>query len=157
MPYNGTVQKRTIGEYMKNQIWNAMQVIGRLYEEYLEPVCMQYALTRAELDVLLFLANNPEYDRAADIIEIRHVAKSHVSLSVKTLMAKGYLKGSYSQANARDVHLKVTAKAASSIAAGRKAQKEFEKILLKGLSKDDIRHLQESTQKIIENAEGEMK
>jgi MarR family transcriptional regulator for hemolysin len=142
---------------MKNQMWNTMQVIGRLYEEYLEPVCTEHALTRTELDVLLFLSNYPEYDRAADIIEVRHVAKSHVSLSVKSLMAKGYLKGSYSQANARDVHLKVTAKADSSIAAGRKAQKEFEKILLKGLSKDDIRHLQESTQKIIENAEGEIK
>ncbi|NLH64179.1 MAG: winged helix-turn-helix transcriptional regulator [Erysipelotrichaceae bacterium] len=142
---------------MENKIWNAMQVIGRLYEEYLEPVCTQYALTRSELDVLLFLSNYPQYDRAADIIEIRHVAKSHVSLSVKSLMSKGYLKGSYSPENQRDVHLKVTAKADKMIVSGRKAQKEFEKILLKGLSKDAIRHLQESTQKIIENAEGEIK
>ncbi len=72
-------------------------------------------------------------------------------------MSKGYLKGSYSPENQRDVHLKVTAKADKMIVSGRKAQKEFEKILLKGLSKDDIRHLQESTQKIIENAEGEIK
>ena len=36
------------------------------YSRLMEPVCKKWDLTHNELDVLLFLANNPEQNRAAD-------------------------------------------------------------------------------------------
>ena len=48
------------------------------YARLLEPICKKWDLTRNELDVMLFLANNPDYDRAADIVTNRGLAKSHV-------------------------------------------------------------------------------
>ena len=86
---------------MKFLLWDSLNAFTKLYDDILQPVGEKYHLTRAELDILLFLANNPQYDRAADIIEVRKVAKSHVSASVKELLAKGYLKGTYDDGNQR--------------------------------------------------------
>lgn len=40
------------------------------YSRLMEPVCKKWNLTHNELDVLLFLANNPEQNRAADIVQV---------------------------------------------------------------------------------------
>ena len=59
------------------------------YARLLEPICKKWELTRNELDVMLFLANNPDYDRAVDIVNHRGLAKSHVSMSVTSLENRG--------------------------------------------------------------------
>ena len=61
-------------------LWELPAPIKALYADCMEPVCHTYHITRMELDILLFLANNPKYDTAAEIIEIRYLAKSHVSI-----------------------------------------------------------------------------
>ena len=33
-----------------------------LYSVCMEPVCREHGITRTELDILLFLANNPKYE-----------------------------------------------------------------------------------------------
>ena len=33
--------------------------------------------------ILLFLANNPEYDTASEIVRVRQLTKSHVSASIE--------------------------------------------------------------------------
>ena len=71
---------------------DTITTIKKLYTVSLEPVCKQYDLTRMELDILLFLANNPQYDSAKDIIERRKLTKSHVSTSIKSLTKNNYLK-----------------------------------------------------------------
>ena len=68
---------------MKKWLWDSMNTMTKLYESHLLPVCEKYDLTKAELDILLFFANNPQYDRAVDVIEVRKVAKSHANQEVK--------------------------------------------------------------------------
>ena len=70
---------------MDIRYFEAMQDVGKQYTHQLEPVCRQWKVTGNELAVLLFLSNNPGYDRAADLVERRGMTKSHVSLSVGTL------------------------------------------------------------------------
>lgn len=48
--------------------------VKTLYSEFVSPVCAKYGLTRIELDILLFLANNTRYDTATDIVEVRFLA-----------------------------------------------------------------------------------
>ena len=97
----------------------------KLYAQTLEDVCAAHALTRNELDVLLFLANNPEYDRAADIVAHRGMAKSHVSLSVSTLEEKGFLVRREDGEDRRTVHLKLTELAQPVVELGRARQQAF--------------------------------
>lgn len=138
---------------MKFLLWDSLNAFTKLYDDILQPVGEKYHLTRAELDILLFLANNPQYDRAADIIEVRKVAKSHVSASVKELLAKGYLKGTYDDGNQRDIHLHVTKKADSIISDGRREQDKFRKTIFNGMSQTEMNALDRSLQKLIQNAE----
>lgn len=49
---------------------------------------MRYHLSAAEVDILLFLANNSQFDLATDIVRVRKMQKSHVSLAVNGLCEK---------------------------------------------------------------------
>ena len=58
-----------------------------------------------EFNILLFLANNPEFDTAAQIIKKRAFTKSHVSMSVRSLEERGLLTGEYYGTDRRTIHL----------------------------------------------------
>lgn len=70
--------------------------VKTLYSEFVSPVCAKYGLTRIELDILLFLANNTHYDTATDIVEVRFLAKSQVSAAIKNLEARAACGGNTS-------------------------------------------------------------
>ena len=64
---------------------DTIQLAKKRYAQLLDPLCDTWDLNKTEVDILLFLANNPGLDRAADIVRIRQITKSHVSLSVSNL------------------------------------------------------------------------
>ncbi len=145
---------------MKFVIWNAIDAAIKLYNELLFPVCEKHNLTKSELDILLFLANNPEYDRAADIIDVRKVSKAHVSASVHSLLEKGFLMKNAEKENKRDIHLAVTKQAGTIITDGRSAQNAFDQAILKGLTHEDLKTLQTISAKFLKNCrqyEGKLK
>ena len=61
-----------------------VRTLKRAYDAALKPVAEAHGLTRNEVDVLLFLANNPGYDTARDIVELRGLTKSHICQSGKS-------------------------------------------------------------------------
>ena len=63
----------------------------RFYARQFEPAAAKYGLSQLEIDILLFLHNNPERNTARDIVEMRGFAKSNVSNAVESLRQKGYL------------------------------------------------------------------
>ena len=113
--------------------------VKTLYSEFVSPVCAKYGLTRIELDILLFLANNTRYDTATDIVEVRFLAKSQVSAAIKNLEARGCLRrGDPAQ---------------PMIAAGRSAQEQFGAALLDGFTPEELEHMQRSMERIRKNVE----
>lgn len=82
------------------------------YTGLIDPVCKKYGLTQMEFNILLFLANNPEFDTAAQITKKRAFTKSHVSMSVRSLEERGLLTGEYHGTDRRTIHLKLTDAAA---------------------------------------------
>lgn len=121
------------------------------YSRFLEPVCRELGLTRSELDVLLFLANNPDYNRAVDIVSHRGMSKSHVSLSVSTLESKGLLRRQEDPADRRTVHLELTGSADRIVEAGRAAQRAFVEKLHEGISREEMEAMGKIALKINEN------
>lgn len=63
----------------------------RLYRQMFQPLSARYGLTQLEIDILLFLRNNPTYNTARDITAMRGFAKSNVSQAVDRLRQRGYL------------------------------------------------------------------
>ena len=51
--------------------WDKIKIFSTLYEPLTEPLREQYHLTQLEFDTLLFLYNNPEYNKATDIAKMR--------------------------------------------------------------------------------------
>lgn len=63
----------------------------RLYAQAFQPIFQRYGLSQLEIDVLLFLHNNPGCNTARDIVELRGFSKSNVSTAVESLRKRGYL------------------------------------------------------------------
>ena len=123
------------------------------YYRKLEPVCRKWALTHNELDVVLFLKNHPEVDRASDIVFRRGIAKSHVSQSVAALEGRGFLTRQTDARDRRAVHLRLTDSAAPMIADAVQAQQDFFHRLVCGLSDTDVANWNVIAEKLLASIE----
>ena len=126
-----------------------------LYERTVMPVCKTYGLTYMEFTVLMFLKNNPQYDTAAQIVKVRRLTKSHVSVSLKGLQERGLVKGVYFPGNQKTLHLQLTELATPIVEAGLAAQKEFGAKLVRGFTAEEVAQLQKLTEKLHENMKQE--
>lgn len=128
------------------------QFLKKLYHNLLEEVEDRYQMRGMEIDVLLFLANNPDYDTAKDIVELRSLTKSHVSQAVDALMHKGYLTGVRDEKDRRCIHLVLEESAKPAVEEARRKQRECIQILLQGIPEEEKLVFQRVNQKIYENA-----
>ena len=124
---------------------------ARLYQQMLAPARKASGLTQAELDILLFLANNPEYDTASDIVALRRLAKSNVSVGIRNLEAKGFLIRRPDERDRRVEHLALTPAALTPVELGRAGQRKFGALLLQGFSPEDRLILESLMGRIQEN------
>ena len=67
------------------------QKVALAYGAVCKPLCRELGLTQTAFDILLFLANNPSYRTARDIVEVRHIKANLVSVNVDKLVQEGYL------------------------------------------------------------------
>lgn len=125
----------------------------KAYSRQLEPVCRKWNLTRSEVDVLLFLYNNPRFDRAADIVSRRGMTKSHVSMSVASLADKGLLERQGSAEDRRTAHLRLLEPGVTIAAEAREAQQQFFDMLYEGVSQEELELWRKITQTVYRNIE----
>ncbi|WP_412185828.1 MarR family winged helix-turn-helix transcriptional regulator [[Ruminococcus] lactaris] len=135
---------------MKNYFAHCVDV-EELYENMVSPVCEKYELTYMEFTVLMFLTNNPQYDTATQIVKYHHLAKSHVSISIRSLQERGLILGEHKGGNHRTIHLSVADKARDIIADGRVVQGKFCEIVFAGFSKEEIEALHRFTEQVNRN------
>jgi len=126
-----------------------------LYEKAVMPVCKAHGLTYMEFTVLMFLQNNPKYDTAAQLVKIRRLSKSHVSVSVRGLQEKGLVKGVYYPGNQKTLHLQLTEEAMPIVEEGIAAQMRFGAKLVEGFTPEEVAQLQYLTDKLHENMKQE--
>ena len=136
---------------MDNNYFDSIQPAKREYARTLEPVCKQHALTRNEVDILLFLFNNPQYDRAADIVNLRGITKSHVSLSVGALEEKGLLGRKEQPTDRRTVHLELTENGQQIAHQAHDLQVSFFTALYQGITAQEMEVWQRIREKIAKN------
>ena len=136
--------------------WEDQKIVTSFYSQCVKPVCEKYALTRMEFDILMFLSNNPEYNTASDIVRIRLLTKSHVSISLKELETCGLVKTAFQNNNRKTIHISIEEKAAPVIADGKLAQQDFAQKLLQGFSLEEVEMYSKLFQRTCENARKEM-
>lgn len=106
------------------------------YNEMCKPICKKLKLSQTAFDILMFLANNPEYKTARDIVEIRKIKANLVSVNVERLVEEGYLKRKAVEGDRRKVHLVCTEKAQPIIEKGQEFQKAFTEKLFENIDEE---------------------
>lgn len=109
------------------------------YKAAQKKVCKAWNVPEVSLDILLFLANNPEYTTARDIVEVRSIKANLVSQHVDRMVREGYLCRKEVQGDRRKRDLSLTEKAMPIIEAGRRMQTDFFETLFYGVSEGEKR------------------
>lgn len=100
------------------------------YSAMCKPLCQQIKLPQTAFDILMFFANNPQYQTARDVVEIRKLKANLVSVNVDKLVSEGYLERHAAPDDRRKTLLLCTQKAQSIIEQGRAVQELFRERLL---------------------------
>ena len=137
---------------MEYSFWEEQSMIEILYAKFTEPVCRKFDLTKTELDILLFLANNTMYDSASEIVRRRHISKAHVSLSLRTLEERKMVTAAYAANNHRTLHLSLLPAADAVVAAGRDAQRRFYQAATEDFSQQERKQFCKALDRIAVNA-----
>ena len=103
---------------------------SQAYSAVCKPLCQELKLPQTAFDILMFLANNPDYKTARDIVEVRHIKANLVSMNVDKLVQEGLLERRAVPGDRRKTELLCTEKAGPIIARGRAVQNAFFKRLL---------------------------
>ena len=98
---------------------------GLAYSAVCKPLCQKLHLPQTAFDILMFLANNPSYTTARDIVEVRHIKANLVSVNVDKLVQEGLLERRPVPGDRRKTELLCTEKARPVIERGRAVQNAF--------------------------------
>ena len=123
----------------------------KAYETFCQPVCKKYQLSQTSFDVLMFLANNPEYNTARDICEIRGIRTGIASVAVDLLVKSGYIQRQPDASDRRITRLILTEKSEEFVQSGRLSQREFGMQMTAGISKEEMDAYMKTAQKFRAN------
>ena len=123
----------------------------KVYENCCNPVCRENGINQTAFDVIMFLFNNPEYNTARDICEIRGIRSGIASVAVENLAQNGYLERKTDASDRRKQRLILTEKAEKVAEAGRIAQRKFFDLLCSGISQEEMQVYERITEKMAAN------
>lgn len=112
--------------------------MGLAYEKTLLPLARESGMPHTAINILLFIANNPEYATASCICEMRGLKRPVVSTHVEHLVQRGYIVRRAVPGDRRKDALICTEKAIELINKGRERQFQFVSAVLDGISEEDL-------------------
>lgn len=126
------------------QFMNFMNHLEKDYQKIVNELSEEFRLKPVQIDILLFLANNPEYKTAQAIVGVRKIAKSHASLAIKELCDQGYLEKVINPNNKKENLLMILEKSNTVINNGQNRQMDFFEKVFKGLNSNQLTQLNRS-------------
>lgn len=129
-----------------------MHSAKQLYRRAFEPLIAQYGVNQLETDVLLFLHNNPDFDTAQRICDLRGLRKSNVSCAVERLCIRGWLARARDEKNRRVVHLSLKEEAMPFITKAAQVQRQVFSRMGEGLTPEEKRLAESLIQKLMDRA-----
>ena len=95
------------------------------YSAAMQPLSREFAIPQTAAEILLFLANNPDYSTAGDIVNVRKIKANLVSVNVEKLAKDGYIERTNIEGDRRKIRLSLTEKAQPIVERGRQLQQSF--------------------------------
>lgn len=110
-----------------------------LYQAYCircKSLCRELRMPQTAFDILMFLANNPNYNTAKDIVELRGLKANLVSVNVERLVQEGYLDRQDFPGDRRKTVLVCTEKARPVVKKGQELQSSFSEAIFRDVDPD---------------------
>lgn len=126
--------------------------LKRTYDTYILDMLDTFHMTKLEIDILGFLANNPDYDTAKDIEIVRQFKKSNISTAVDALIHKGMITKIQDEEDRRIMHLKLMEDASPIVKKIQAVQETFFIQIFQNISKPEIEQYFSTFMKMIDNA-----
>ena len=129
---------------MRIPIFNVEQMLkgyARLREAYSRFCAHSIAgetFSPNEMNVLIFLSNNPSINTAKELTVTLGVSKGLVCRSVDALVRRGYLTAQEDMRDHRILHLKLTPKAAPVIGQLRVSMDQFSQVVTRDIADEDL-------------------
>lgn len=111
----------------------------------------KYKLTKNELIIISYLAENSESNLSSDIVKNLGFSKSHVSLSVTNLIKSGYLNTISNKQDKKKMHLVLKDKASEIINDIKTVKTNFENQLFSGFSDNEKKQFSALLKKVVRN------
>lgn len=127
--------------------------LSKAYSKTCKPLCHELKIPQTAFDILLFLANNPEYKTARDIVEVRKIKANLVSVNVDKLVNEGYLERKSVEGDRRKIHLICTEKSREIIKKGQALQQSFIENLFFRMDEETRKVLQQGMMQMENNIE----
>ena len=135
---------------MTMEMFNYGNFIKKIVEKAYLEMTRKYNLTNNEIAVVSYLSIS-EKDTASDIVNELLFSKSHVSLSVDSLVKKGLIEKVQDQQDKKISHLLLTEKADPMINDLCLRKKEIEEIFFKGFTREEKTQFQMLIEKMVSN------
>ncbi|WP_294578329.1 MarR family winged helix-turn-helix transcriptional regulator [uncultured Thomasclavelia sp.] len=130
--------------------------ILKYYNSLFEELQKKYQITQIEIDILAFLANNPQYHYAQEIVDIRRISKAHVSIGIEKLVKRGYLNRTPNPNNRRCNLLEITKEATVVIGEIQMIQSNYKKQLYQGIEEQEKELYDQILMKMYQNIGGKV-
>ena len=124
--------------FTASKMFNSANRFVEAYHAALQPICRDTGLPPMAVDILMFVANNPDNDTAKDICRCRGLKAGIVSVHIDRLVNEGLLLRQDVPDDRRKTRLVCMEEAGGIIERGRELQKNFAQRLLSGLSDAEI-------------------
>lgn len=116
--------------------WRFFSLCEKENDRAVKLAAAETALDPSEVKVLLFLANNPSFHTASEVVRWKKMSKAQVSLAVRALTERGYLR--QEQGSGKTIRLTVTPAAEEAVRLGREKQMTLLGRMYRGFSPEEL-------------------
>ena len=115
-----------------------MRKAGTVFEKYYDSLLKSVGLNGTSFQVLMFFADNPEYNTARDLCRMMSMKTGIVSVSIEQLSSAGLLERKTDPDDRRIQRLYLTEQARPVVEEGRQIRRQFLERLKQGMSEEEF-------------------
>lgn len=125
-----------------------MRKTNTVYEKYFETMVRKNGMNSTSFQVLMFFADNPEYNTARDLCRMRSMKTGIVSVAIEQLTVAGLLERKNDPSDRRIQRLYLTEQALPVVEEGRALRQRFFQRLQQGMTEEEFKIYFELTMKL---------
>lgn len=139
-------QLKHMGQFIYN-----LSLTKKLFDKKFEVVKEELVLSMGEINVLLWISNNPEYNMARDIVKYNNISKAYVSKAVTSLEKRNLIRMEPDEEDRRMQRLFLEESAEEKVEQLNQVLEEFYLDMKKNITNEELGQFMEIAKRMGEN------